>query len=141
MEIQNLNSEIKVFYIKAQTFPTGIKAAHEKLHSLVPVNDGRRFYGISFGSPTGEITYYAAAEELTAGEAEKYSCEKFTIRKGPYLAVTLKDWCKEEGLVERTFRNLLSDPRLDDENGYCLEEYLSETDMICMVTLDPEKIK
>lgn len=140
MDIQNLDKDIKVFYIKADKFPEGIKAAHEKLHSLVPVNDGRRFYGISWGSDSGEITYLAAAEEINAGEAEKYGCERFTIKKGPYLAVTLKDWCKEEGLVERTFRGLLADPRLDDENGYCLEEYLNETDMICMVTLDPQKI-
>lgn len=134
VEIQNLKDDIKVFYIQAESFPWGVKAAHEKLHSLLHPDDKRRFFGISFQNQNGDIVYRAASEETFPGETEKYGLDTFTIRKGDYICETLIDWCSEERLVEKTFRKLLSHPRLD-RNGYCLEEYLNDKDMLCMVKL------
>ncbi|MGH2576108.1 MAG: transcriptional regulator [Ignavibacteria bacterium] len=138
MEIRNINNDIKVFYVKAESFPNGIKAAHEKLHSLLPSAEGRRFFGISYQGSNGNIIYKAAAEELQKGESEKYGCETFIIKKGEYISETLNDWQKDKGQVDRTFKKLLADPRLD-ENGYCLEMYPNEKDMMCMVKLDSSK--
>lgn len=138
MEIKNLKDNINVFYVRAESFPGGIKAAHEKLHSLLPSalssGEGRRFFGISYPNRTDSIIYKAAVEELYNGEAEKYGCETFIIKKGDYISETLNDWQKDEGQVERTFKKLLTDPRID-KNGYCLEMYLNGKDMVCMVKL------
>jgi hypothetical protein len=81
----------------------------------------------------------AATTELQEGEGAQYHCPAFTIRKGLYLSQLVKDWCKEENKIKDTFDALLSDPR-GDHNGYCLEEYVSDDDMRCMVPLDTEKV-
>lgn len=138
MEIRKLESDIKVFYIKAVSFPNGVLAVHKKLHSLLPVNDGRRFFGISYSDGKGGIIYKAAVDESYPGEAEKYGLETFMIKKGEYICDTLIDWRKNESLVVKTFKKLLSDTRID-RNGYCLEMYLNNTDMLCMVKLDASK--
>jgi hypothetical protein len=138
MEKYNLDHDIKVFYITAKSFPDGIGAAYQKLHALLPNTEGRQFYGISYldGSiGKGHIIYKAAVEEAYAGEAEKYGCEAFIIKKGTFLSETLMDWRKDEIIVGKTFQNMLSDPHID-ENGYCLEVYMGEKDMRCMVPLD-----
>jgi hypothetical protein len=135
MEIKNLMDDTRVFYIKADSFPLGIKAAHEKLHSLLPSTGGRRFFGISYPDITGNIIYKAAAEEIYNGEAEKYGLDTFIIKKGDYISKTLRDWQNDEGQVERTFKKLLADPRRDN-NGYCLEIYPNDTDIVCMVKLN-----
>ena len=130
-----LKDDIPVFYVKAETFPAGIKAAHEKLHKMLGGSEkGRRFFGISNSDGAKGIVYRAAAEELYPGEAEKYGCEKFTIRNGVYISELLKDWQKDESSVARTFQELLDHPDLDPK-GYCLEMYLNEKDILCLVTL------
>lgn len=139
MEIRKLESDIKVFYIQAVSFPDGVLAAHKKLHSILPSDDGRKFFGISYSNGKGGIIYKAAVEENYPGEAEKYGLETFIIKKGEYICETLIDWFKDESLVRKTFKKLLSDSRID-RNGYCLEMYLNNTDMVCMVKLDTFKI-
>ncbi len=138
MEIQNLKDDIKVFYVKAPSFPAGISDAHSKLHSLLPSTEGRKFFGISHGSQNGSIIYKAAVEESYQGEAEKYGLETFTIKRGDYISDTLVDWQKDESIVRKTFQRLLHQPNID-KNGYCLEVYVNEKDMVCMVKLDSDK--
>ncbi len=134
METKNLPEDISVLIVKAEKFPLGVKAAHEKLHSMLNEENKRRFFGISWLGKNNEIVYYAAAEILSAGEADKYSCETFTIKKGDYCGIMLKDWCKTPALVGITFQKLLKVPGLDPE-GYCLEIYHGETEMECLVKL------
>ena len=134
MEKFILKEDIPVFYVEAETFPAGIKAAHEKLHTMLGSVKDRKFFGISNPGVAKGIIYKAAVEEAYPGEAEKYGCEKFTIRKGTYISELLKDWQKDESIVARTFHQLLDHPDLDHD-GYCLEMYLNEKDMRCMVTL------
>jgi hypothetical protein len=132
------DKDIPVFYVEADSFPDGILAAHKKLHSLlIDANSSgsRRFFGISYLNGKGNIIYKAAAEEMHQGEAEKYACEKFTVRKGAYISETLIDWSSHVKSVEKTFKNLLAYPGIDI-NGYCLELYINDTDMICMVKLN-----
>jgi hypothetical protein len=131
-----INNDIKTICVSAKSFPHGVLAAHQQLHSLLDSSAPRTFYGISWGGKNGDIVYKAAAEELSEGEAEKLNLEKFVIRKGKYASELLKDWRKGEAEVGETFRQLLSDPRID-KNGYCVEVYLNEKDMLCLVTLDP----
>lgn len=134
MEIKNLPGDIGVLYIKAESFPMGIKAAHEKLHSIVNEEDKRRYFGISWLNKNNEIEYLAAAEELHPDERDNYGCSTFTIRKGEYISETLENWCDPSGRVAQVFQEMLKHPDLD-KNGYCLEIYLNETDMECLVKL------
>lgn len=134
MEIKNLPEDINVLYIKAESFPMGIKAAHERLHLIANEEDKRRYFGISWLNKNNEIEYLSAAEELYPGERDNYGCSTFTIRKGEYISETLEDWCNTSGRVAQVFQEMLKHPDLD-KNGYCLEIYLNETDMECLVKL------
>ena len=131
-----IDKDTPVLCITASSFPDGVQAVHKKLHSLFPATERRTFYGISYSDKNSNIIYKAATDQLNEEEATQFNLETFTIRKGKYISEILKDWRKNELSVGKTFKNLLSDPRID-KKGYCLEIYLNENDMRCLVPLDP----
>ncbi|SEW39278.1 transcriptional regulator [Chitinophaga arvensicola] len=134
MEPYTLTNDIEVFYVRATTFPEGIKPAFEKLVSLLPSMAGRHLYGISRPENNQGIVYRAAVNAKYPGEGAKYGCESFTIRKGTYMTEVLKNYEENMMQVSQTFDALLEQPHLDPQ-GYCLEEYINDTDMRCMVPL------
>ncbi len=131
METITTDNDIKVFYHTATSFPDGVMAVWQKLHALVPPSDGRRFFGIS-RPENGVIIYKAAAEELWHGEAAKYHCETLVLRKGKYYSHDIPDFMNDLPAIGTTFRQLLSQPGIDPE-GYCVELYMNDKDVRCMV--------
>lgn len=138
MEKYILSSDISVFCVTAKSFPDGVLQAHQELHSLVPFSNDRRYFGIS--RPYKDtIVYKAAAEEMHQGEAKKLGCEPFTIKNGHYISIVIADFMKDTPSIGRAFQKLLS--HLDiDPNGFCIEWYLNDQDLRCMVRLDPAKL-
>jgi predicted transcriptional regulator YdeE len=134
METITLNNDIKVFYITAKSFPDGVKQAHEQLHALIPFSKVRKYFGLSRPENGGGIVYKAAAEEKEAGEAEKLGCQTIVIKKGKYLSQTINDFMKDIPSIGHTFQQLLSHPGLDPQ-GYCVEWYLNNKDVQCMIRL------
>ena len=139
MEQVNFVNDIKVFCVTADSFPDGVIACWQKLHSFFAAPKERTYYGISFGEKNGNIIYKAATKEEYDGEAEKYGCEIFIIKKGTYIGETIKDFMKDIPAIGRTFNNLLAHPGIN-KNGYCLEIYLNEKDVQCLVKLKDKKI-
>ncbi|MDP4262687.1 MAG: transcriptional regulator [Bacteroidota bacterium] len=139
METYHFEKDISVICVTAPSFPEGISEVYHQLHSVLPSMEGRNFFGISYPNREGAIIYKAAAEEAFEGEAEKQGCEIFTINKGSFTSKTLIDWRKDETIIGRTFRELLSDPCID-KNGYCLEVYNGKNEVKCMVRLDASKV-
>jgi len=137
MEKYSIEKDIKTFYVAATSFPDGVLKAHQTLHAMLPSTKDRHFFGISFPDKSGKIIYRAAVEESYTGEAEKYNCETFIIGKGPYISQEIKDFMKDVSIVAKTFQQLLAHPGLD-KNGYCVEIYPNEKDIICLVKLDPD---
>lgn len=135
MEEYILKDDIKVFYVTAESFPDGIMSAHQKLHSLLPSTKDRNFFGISYPDKNHTIIYKAAVEESYDGEAEKYGCETFVIRKGTYISEMISGWQNDPVIISKTFQQLLSNAHID-KNGYCLEVYLGENEMRCMVGME-----
>lgn len=131
MEIFNLANDIKVVYVHTNSFPNGIMAAHQKLHSLVPDIKHRRVFGIS--RPDGAGIIYKAAAELKEGDRFYHSdLQIFTIKKGEYLAELITNFMNDVPQIGNTFQKLIRQPDIDPE-GYCLEEYINEKDVRCMV--------
>jgi hypothetical protein len=127
-----------VFFIKADSFPSGVQEAHKKLWSILPDAEERSFYGISNRDINGSIIYRAATKEMYRGEAGIYECEVFEIKKGIYLAQTLRDFPSQWPMIGNIFAEMLTDERIDDQ-GYCLEIYLNDRDVQCLVKLrDPQ---
>jgi len=131
METFNLANDIKVVYVQADSFPNGIMAAHQKLHSLVPDIKHRRVFGISRPDGAG-IIYKAAAELKEADRFNHSDLQIFTIKKGEYLAELITDFMNDVPQIGNTFQKLIRQPDIDPE-GYCLEEYINEKDVRCMV--------
>lgn len=132
MEEYILNEDIKVMCITAESFPNGVLAAHQKLHALFPLDEQRRYFGISRPDENWKIIYKAAVEETTDGEAEKFGVETFTIKKGTFISELVHDFMKDVSQIGKTFEKLLNQPNIDP-NGYCLEMYINEADVRLMV--------
>ncbi|NLR80577.1 transcriptional regulator [Chitinophaga eiseniae] len=134
MEPYTLEHDIEVFYVTASSFPEGIPAAFDQLGTLLPNMEGRQLYGISRPENGGHIVYRAAVNALSPGEGQQYGCDTFIIRKGKYLSALLHDYTKDPARIGQAFDELLHAPQLDPQ-GYCLEQYLDNTHLRCMVPL------
>jgi hypothetical protein len=135
METIKLDKDIKVFYVTAKSFPGGIPDATKKLHQLFPFSKERKIFGLSRPENGGEIIYRAAAEELIAGEAEKFGCETLLIKNGKYISLTVNGFRKDMTGIDRAFKQLLPMPDIDPK-GYCVEWYDSEKESVrCMIRL------
>ena len=112
MEKYNLQNDMKVFGVQVKTFPNGIGEAFDALVKMLPGGFDRSYYGISYMSNDGAMVYIAAAIEKEEGEAEKYNCERYTIEKGEYLAITVNDWRSKTDCIKDVFYVLIKPGRL-----------------------------
>jgi predicted transcriptional regulator YdeE len=124
-------NDIPVFGVQAKSFPDGVGEAYDRLVKMIPGGFSRSYYGISF-MENGKMIYYAAAEELNPGEAEKYSCERLSIKKGKYLAEELRNWRSKIHQVKDVFQRLVEDQRTDKTTPG-VEWYKNEDEMLCMI--------
>lgn len=131
METIHFDNDIKVIYVQALSFPDGIMTAHQKLHGVIPFFIERRYYGIS-RPEEGVINYKAGAEELTPGEAEKFGLDSLTLPKGEYACISIADYMKNLQAIGQAFDELTQLPNIDPQ-GYCIEWYISDKDVKCMV--------
>ncbi len=133
MEKYHLKDDVKLFCVPAKSFPDGIMEAHNKVHALVPFSNNRRYFGISY-PVNGVIVYKAAAEELHEGEAEKFGCDTFVVKSGNYISRLIKDYANNIRHIDSTFQKFIARPDIDP-NGCCVEWYINEKDVRCMVRL------
>jgi hypothetical protein len=131
MKTITIPKDISVFGIQVRTFPNGVGEAYDKLVKMIPGGFSRPYYGISY-MENGKMIYYAAAEELNPGEAEKYSCERLSIKKGKYLAEELLNWRSKVHQVKDIFQRLVADERTDKTTPG-VEWYKNEEEMLCMI--------
>src|SRR5579871_1214344 len=122
METLTLDNDIEVYRVKAKSFPMGVDEAHKTLHSLVAFSEKRKYFGISHPEK-GTIAYWAAAEELNAGEFSKHNLEKFVIKKGKYVYKDIPDFMSKLPMIGQTFQEILHTQKIDP-NGACVEWYL-----------------
>jgi predicted transcriptional regulator YdeE len=132
-----LKKDVKVFCLTAKSFPDGVLDAHQKLHSLVSFNQNRKYFGLSRPEKenNGEIVYKAAAEELEKGELQKHRLEEMAIQKGTYIFTIVSDFMKDAPAIFKAFDKLTSHPNIDPD-GYCIEWYLSDKEVRCMVRIN-----
>lgn len=134
MEMTTLKDDVKLGMVRAGSFPMGVMAAHNQLHEKVAGDNGRGFYGISWPDKQGNIMYWAAAEELQPGEFAGKDLEPFTLVKGNYLYIDVKNYMKDKLAIGNAFQIILKDHRIAHD-GCCVEQYFSDTDCRCMVRI------
>jgi hypothetical protein len=81
----------------------------------------------------GNIVYRAAAE-LRPGEGSKFQSDTMVIKKGNYISTTVKDYMKDLLQIGKAFNELLLHTDLDP-HGFCVEWYVNDKEVICMVRL------
>lgn len=123
-----------VLYIEATSFPEGIAGAHQRLHAMVPFSEHRKYFGIP-RPENGVIAYKAAAEQIDPREAEMLNCKTLVLKKGNYISLYITDYMKDIQSIGRAFEDLLEYPGLDPQ-GYCVEWYLNNQDVKCMIRLE-----
>lgn len=132
MENFIIEKEIKVYCKKASSFPDGVLAAHQTLHAMVSYHPGRKYFGLSRPEGNGSIQYWAGAEEYIAGEFEGKGLEEITVKKGNYISIRIDGFMSNIAAIGQAFQNILQQADIDPE-GYCVEWYLNEHDVLCMV--------
>ncbi|PLK42969.1 transcriptional regulator [Emticicia sp. TH156] len=130
----HLEADIKAMYIEADSYPAGVLKAHQQLHGLVKRTENRKYFGISFPDRSGFIIYKAAAEEITDGEAIQLELNTFVIKKGNYISIDIPDFMENIEAIGVSFQKLISFPGIDP-NGACIEWYLDDNLVKCMVRL------
>lgn len=133
MEIFDLNEDIKVFCITATSFPDGILDAHERLHGIIPFSIDRKYFGIS--RPENNLIIYKAAVEELPNESRKYDLEPFLIKKGKYISTVVENYAKEPQDIRTAFEKLTSYSGIESD-GYCIEWYINDSDVRCMIRLE-----
>jgi hypothetical protein len=127
-----LNEDLPVLGFQVKNCDV-IGEAFEMLVNMLLGGFDRSYYGISEMTKDGMI-YKATAQENFKGEAEKYHCERFTIEKGEYLAITLRDWRKNTSSIKDIFQEILQNP-LANKTKSCIEWYKNDDEMVCMVRM------
>ena len=133
MEILTIDNDIKVLYIQATSFPDGILAAHQKLHTVIPYSTERKYLGIS-RPENGAIIYKAGAEELNPDEAEQFKLDILILKKGNYAYIDIHNYMNDLQGIGQAFNQLTELPNIDPQ-GYCVEWYINDKDVKCMVRL------
>jgi predicted transcriptional regulator YdeE len=130
-EIQ-LKDDLTLICSKAKEFPGGVVPAYQFLEQKVGTQ--RQFYGLSRGDKTG-ISYWACVL-ANNGEMLPAGCERITVNSGTYISEQISNWRGREAIIGEAFQRMLGDSRID-RAGYCVEKYLDNDDVICMVRIIP----
>ena len=133
MEQLNIDKDMHVMCIQASSFPHGVLEAHQQLHAQIADKASRQFVGISYRDANQQIIYKAGVEMLQ-GEELLPGTEVFEIKKGIYLSEFISNFRRDVQVIGKTFTEMLKHPSLDP-TGYCLEYYVGENDVRCMVPL------
>jgi len=136
MDSYTFQHDVKTVCVSATSFPDGIAAAHTQLYAMIPRNERRRFFGVSWPDTDGNIIYKAAAEVMPEDVFAEHF-ETFTIKNGPYNSFYITDYRKHTESIKNAFDLLLKEHEVDPE-GYCLEWYINDNDVKCMVPLGKE---
>ncbi len=131
MEKCKLENNIIVFGFKVDTFPNNIGEAFNTLMQSIQKDKERAYYGISYFEGN-MIIYKAFTEEKFEGEANPYNYEIYTIEKGDYYTVALKNWRSKTNSIKDIFNEMMQDECTDNSKP-CIEWYKSDDEMLCMM--------
>ncbi|HEY1212651.1 MAG TPA: hypothetical protein VGE93_03365 [Bryobacteraceae bacterium] len=135
METYHLDHDIRLCCIPAKSFPDGVMAAFQQLMNIFPDQQGkRRLFGISWPDGKGSMVYKAAVEEQFKGEAARLGMDSYLLKKGEYLSTTVHNFMADIPSIGNAFRQLVDAPGVHP-NTVGVEEYISSTDVRCMVPM------
>jgi hypothetical protein len=126
-----ISNDITVFGEEVTTFPQGISNSFDQLMKTLPNGKTRSYYGISY-MKGDKIIYFAMAEEKYSGEAKQFNFPEIVIKKGSYLAITLRDWMPKTHLIKNQFEMLMQHPDANNETP-AIEWYKNDHELMCLL--------
>lgn len=124
---------MRTFYIDEGQNSYSREASLMQLQDIVPFLHARRYFVVSHFE-NGQTMYMATAEETYPGEAEKVHGQIFSIERGDYASILLKDYRQYPQSIEGAFAMLLQYPNLDPQANR-IAFYLADTEVLCMVKM------
>lgn len=135
MQPYYLDQDIRLCCVPAKSFPDGVMAAFQQIMKIFPDQQGkRRLFGISWPDGKGGMTYKAAVEEKFKGESEQLGLDTYLLKKGEYLSTTVHNFMNDIPSIGKAFQQLVAAPGVHPDT-IGVEEYISNTDVRCMVPM------
>jgi hypothetical protein len=133
-DIYDLKEDAELVYVKATSFPEGVAAAHERLRQLMGGEIKGTYFGVSQPDRYGNIHYIAAVEKKEQPREIRNTDGVFNLKKGKYVSVLISDFAEQLDRSGEVFNYLIHLPEIDPQ-GCCVEMYLDEKNVRCMVRL------
>jgi predicted transcriptional regulator YdeE len=125
--------DVKLMVSRADEFPSGIKAAWDRLESKLPSLKGRKFYGMTVCEGSG-LAYFAGVEVVSDQEAPSLGFPTMMIKGGRYARAKLLDWSDHTDMIGEIFGELMRDFPMDP-NGPSVEFYRSQSELHLLIPL------
>ena len=132
METITIKEDISVLTYNANSFPEGIAEAHHYIQRYSANLADRTIFGIS-RPENGKIIYRAAIKESDM-QNNSSNLDKFIIKKGDYISIFVEDYLNDAMSIYNAFQILTKHTGIDPE-AYCIEWYLGENNVRCMIKL------
>lgn len=131
-----LGKDIQVAYISATNLQDGTTMAREKLKALFPDSEERRTFRISTHYGKGDDIYKVGIE-ASPSEVENLELETMIIKHGAYMSFYITDYRNDLDRIPQAFA-LLKGQHEADPNANCIEWFIGDDDVKCLVRSGPE---
>ncbi len=131
-----LGEDIHVAYISTTGSRENIIKANEEMKGHFSDLQERRKFGISTFDDQA-ISLYKAAVEATPAESEALGLQSLIIKHGAYMGFYITDYHNDPDAIAEAFK-LLKGQQGADPNADCIQWYIGEDDVKCLVRSGPE---
>ena len=129
--------DLRLMVSRAQFFPSGIKAAWERLEAPLASLMGRKFYGLTF-TQGDEMAYYAGLEPLDNDEVAALSFPLLSVKGGQYARTKLLNWIEQADKISEIIGGMIEQFGADATRP-TIEYYRSQSELHLLVPV-PEQL-
>ena len=130
MDTYVIKEDIPVIGLHVTGFPAGIKEAFDTLADRFGTE--RDYFGLSWMNKAEGVEYYAMTRKDPT-ETISGDLAQLNIPQGRYRSEELRDWMSKTGQVREVFERLLAGLGSPAPGRPCVEWYLSDDQMLCLV--------
>jgi predicted transcriptional regulator YdeE len=104
--------DLRLMVTRADEFPSGIRAAWDRLESRLSSLKGRKFYGVVLCEES-QMVYYAGVEPASEEEVSLLGLATMIVKGGKYARAKLLDWPNHTNKIGEIFAELMRDFGVD----------------------------
>ena len=104
--------DLRLMVTRADEFPSGIRAAWDRLESRLSSLKGGKFYGVALCEES-QMVYYAGVEPASQEEVSLLGLATTIVKGGKYARAKLLDWPNHTNKIGEIFVELMRDFGVD----------------------------